>query len=133
MNWMARVMIGAYLICCAGCSRAAPVARPGGSPAGEIVFYTNEGPDDLLGFRELIATFEAAHAEARIDLVNIADDAEFDKKLAALFAARTPPDVFGAVPSGAEVFAGEVKGTNGYRESQVERRAPTGGPKTEGE
>ena len=72
--------------------RTVPKSTPGAG-AGEILFYTNEGPDELVGFRELIATFEAGHAGAKINLVNIADDAEFDKKLAALFAARTPPDV----------------------------------------
>ncbi len=84
------------LAMCAGCGRNTirATGTVPGQVAGEIAFYTSEGPDELVGFRELIATFEAAHAGTRINLVNIADRSEFDKKLAALFAARTPPDVF---------------------------------------
>src|SRR5205085_9486661 len=72
---------------CAGCGSAATETAPGGL-RGEIAFYTNEGPDELAGFRDLIATFEAAHAGVRINLVNMADEAGLDKKLAARFDER---------------------------------------------
>ncbi len=80
----------------------APTAAPTPAPvstsapaglSGEISFYINEGADEVEGFEQLAEAFEEQHPGVKINLVNIPNDDEFDQKIAALYAAKTPPDV----------------------------------------
>lgn len=90
------VALAAAVIAVAACNGAAP-ATPANAPAGlagEISFYTSEGPEQLSSVKGVIDSFQKLHPGATIQLVNIPDDGEFDKKIAALFAAGIPPDVF---------------------------------------
>ncbi len=73
----------------AACSRAAPSAAAEG-----IALYISEGPEQVKTVQQLIDAFKQQHPGATVTLVNIPNDAEFDKKIASLFAAGTPPDVF---------------------------------------
>jgi multiple sugar transport system substrate-binding protein len=119
-RWTALTFILALALALAACAGAAPTSAPvpttlppsapaaTNAPAptnapvpttasaelsGEISFYINEGADELEGFQQLVETFQEQHPKIKINLVNIPDDGEFDKKVAALYAAKTPPDV----------------------------------------
>lgn len=77
----------------AGTAPTAAATAGASALGGEISFYINEGADELEGFEQLVETFEGTHPGVKINLVNIPNDDEFDQKIAALYAAKTPPDV----------------------------------------
>ena len=77
----------------ASVATTAPTAAPSAELSGEITFYINEGADEVGGFQDLVSTFLKMHPKAKITLVNIPNDDEFDAKIAALYSARTPPDL----------------------------------------
>lgn len=70
-----------------------PTVAPAQALGGQISFYINEGADELEGFEQLVETFEEENPGAKINLVNVPNDDEFDQKIASLYAAKTPPDV----------------------------------------
>lgn len=85
------------LVACAsatGPSVAPATTPPGTSPSGQVRFMTNEDPEELGGFRDLITAFAKVQPNVKVTLQNIPDDDAFNKALAADFAAKTPPDVF---------------------------------------
>lgn len=80
----------------AGCSPA-PAATPAASsarPSGEIRFLISEDPIGEKGYRHIIDAFAKVQPDVKVRLENVPDDGEFLKRLAADFAARTPPAVF---------------------------------------
>ncbi len=77
----------------------APVAQPPVPPAPaapehEIVLMLSEAPEALAGYQQIVDEFAKARPNLKVTLNNIPDSGEFLKRLAADFAANTPPDVF---------------------------------------
>ncbi len=62
--------------------------------SGEVTFYVSEDADALKGFQELVTAFGKVQPDVKLTLVNIPDGGDFLKRLAADFAAKTPPDIF---------------------------------------
>jgi multiple sugar transport system substrate-binding protein len=112
MKHMSRVLLvliglalGAAIMACATptpapTSAPAPTNAPapttaaqGAALSGQVSFYINEGADEVEGFKDLVETFQQQHPGVTINLVNIPNDDEFDQKMAALYAAKTPPDI----------------------------------------
>src|SRR5581483_7362982 len=97
--------LGATIMACAAptpapTSAPAPTNAPAPTTAaqdaalsGQVSFYINEGADEVEGFKDLVETFQQQHPGVTIHLVNIPNDDEFDQKVAALYAAKTPPDI----------------------------------------
>lgn len=77
----------------------API-RPAASPASEptagatLTFLISGDPTDEAAYQQLIDAFAAEHSEIAVDLINIPSGGDFRKRLAADFAAGTPPDLF---------------------------------------
>lgn len=79
-----------------GC--VAPVAEPAGAPIApgqtQITLLISGDPTDDTAYRALADAFTAANPDVRIDLLNIPSSGDFRRRLAADFAANTPPDLF---------------------------------------
>jgi len=82
-TFLAALMIGA-------CSAPSAAQKPG----GEIRFVVSEDAAGVKGYQQIIDAFQKAQPTVKVNLSNVPDDAEFLKRLAADFAAKTPPDVF---------------------------------------
>ncbi|MEP7199502.1 MAG: sugar ABC transporter substrate-binding protein [Chloroflexota bacterium] len=86
------LLVAALLVAACGGTPAAPA--PAAKIGGDITFLTNEDPDGLQGYKDIIAAFAKAQPDVKVNVVNVPDGGEFLKRLAADFAAKTPPDVF---------------------------------------
>lgn len=95
MTWATLLPIALLVMAC-GSSTPAPASPPAASQtlSGEITFLVNEDADALKGFQDIVAAFVKAQPNVKVTLTNIPDSGEFLKRLAADFAAKTPPDVF---------------------------------------
>jgi multiple sugar transport system substrate-binding protein len=100
------LLLGCLLVLCWGaCAPVAPTPTPSSSPtssivnpspkfSGEIAFLTSEDPEGLQGYKDIITAFNKAQPDVKINLNNIPDTNDYLRRLAADFAAKTPPDVF---------------------------------------
>lgn len=79
----------------AGCDggRHADVQPPGGSAPQSVSFMVFGDPAELAAYRKLVDAFEAGHQDVRIQLIHIPSQGDYRRRLAADFAASTPPDV----------------------------------------
>jgi multiple sugar transport system substrate-binding protein len=100
MSFSSRFVAAGFFIALAliiaACSPA-PAATRGALPArpsGEIRFLISEDPIGEAGYRQIIDAFAKVQPDVKVRLENVPDDGEFLKRLAADFAARTPPAVF---------------------------------------
>lgn len=59
-----------------------------------ITFVVSEDPEGMRAYHDLVDAFGRARPDIVVELGNIPDSGEFIKRLAADFAAGTPPDVF---------------------------------------
>lgn len=82
------LLIAVFLL--AGC---APLAKDMIHPA-PLIFLLSGDPADEAAYRALVADFMAANADVSVDLLNIPSGGDFRRRLAADFAANTPPDIF---------------------------------------
>jgi len=69
----------------------APAAESGQT---QLTFLFSGDPTDDVAYRVLADTFMAANPDVHVDLINIPSSGDFRRRLAADFAANTPPDVF---------------------------------------
>ena len=83
------LLVAVAIVAGSGRTTAAPAAL-----RGEITFLLSEDPDALQGFKDLVAAFAKIQPDVKVTLHNVPDGGEFLKRLAADFAANTPPDVF---------------------------------------
>ena len=94
---MKRVVLFLVLACALmACATAAPPSTSI-APAvleREIVLMLAEAPEGLAGYQQIIDEFANVHPDINVTLVNIPDKGDFLKRLAADFAANTPPDLF---------------------------------------
>ncbi|MCB0084593.1 MAG: extracellular solute-binding protein, partial [Caldilineaceae bacterium] len=72
----------------------APTAESDGETATELTFLISGDPTDEDAYQQLIDAFSAEHSEITVNLINIPSGGDFRKRLAADFAAGTPPDLF---------------------------------------
>jgi multiple sugar transport system substrate-binding protein len=60
----------------------------------QLTFLISGDPTDEAAYQSLIDAFTAVHHDIAVDLINIPSGGDFRKRLAADFAAATPPDLF---------------------------------------
>ncbi len=73
----------------------APVAPPPAEPAqAQLTFLISGDPTDDAAYQALARAFTAANPDVRVELLNIPSLGDFRRRLAADFAANTPPDLF---------------------------------------
>jgi multiple sugar transport system substrate-binding protein len=81
------IVLAIFLGGCAPMSDATPKPAP-------LTFLISGDPADETAYRTLVAAFMAANPDVAVELLNIPSGGDFRRRLAADFAARTPPDVF---------------------------------------
>ncbi|MBP8639101.1 MAG: sugar ABC transporter substrate-binding protein [Dictyoglomi bacterium] len=59
-----------------------------------ITFWVNHGIEDEPLFKKVIANFEKANPDIKVDFLNVAAGTDYYQKLTVMFAAGTLPDVF---------------------------------------
>ncbi len=79
-----------FTIMLSGCT---PLTNDDNQPT-TITFFISGDPTDESAYRMLAADFMAAHPDLTIALLNIPSGRDFRRRLAADFAANTPPDIF---------------------------------------
>ena len=73
----------------------APVVPPAAEPAqAQLTFLISGDPTDDAAYQALAGAFTAANPDVRVELLNIPSSGDFRRRLAADFAANTPPDLF---------------------------------------
>ncbi len=73
----------------------APLPAPAAeSVQTQLTFLFSGDPTDDVAYQVLADTFMAANPDVHVDLINIPSSGDFRRRLAADFAANTPPDVF---------------------------------------
>ncbi|MCG3209544.1 MAG: hypothetical protein FOGNACKC_03171 [Anaerolineae bacterium] len=73
---------------------AAPTPAAPTTPEHKIVLMLSEAPEALAGYQQIVDEFAKIEPGLKVTINNIPDSGEFMKRLAADFAANTPPDVF---------------------------------------
>lgn len=77
------------------CQPIQPVTAPrAAATAAQLTFLISGDPTDEVAYQDLIDAFGAAHPAIQVNLINIPSGGDFRKRLAADFAAGTPPDLF---------------------------------------
>lgn len=84
----------AFLVACAPLQPTASVVDGGGANTTELTFLISGDPTDEDTYQTLIDAFAAEHGDITVNLINIPSGGDFRKRLAADFAAGTPPDLF---------------------------------------
>jgi multiple sugar transport system substrate-binding protein len=83
-------MVGLVVTAC-----VSPSVENGESANGVTLTLLISGdPTDEAAYQQLIDAFAADHADIAVNLINIPSSGDFRKRLAADFAAGTPPDLF---------------------------------------
>ncbi|MCW5861254.1 MAG: sugar ABC transporter substrate-binding protein, partial [Caldilineales bacterium] len=92
------LILGLLLALLSACTPLSPApAAPAVSAnpsATELTFLISGDPTDETAYQQLIDAFVARHPAISVDLINIPSGGDFRKRLAADFAAGTPPDLF---------------------------------------
>ena len=89
---MKKIVLFILLACMiASCAPTAPAPT---SLEPEIVLMLSEAPEGLSGYEQIVREFASIRPGIKVTIHNIPDSGEFMKRLAADFAAQTPPDVF---------------------------------------
>lgn len=94
---MKRKILFLILICMiAACTPVAPTTNPvsSGESRDGIMLMLSESPEGILGYQKIIDAFARVQPDIKITINNIPDKGKFMERLAADFAAQTPPDVF---------------------------------------
>lgn len=74
-----------------------PIQTPSLAPDSAttaLTFLISGDPTDEAAYQQLIDAFAAEHGDIAVNLINIPSGGDFRKRLAADFAAGTPPDLF---------------------------------------
>jgi multiple sugar transport system substrate-binding protein len=73
---------------------SAPTAPSSSTTGNEVVLMLSESPEALASYQQIADQFAKRQPDIKVTINNIPDSGEFLKRLAADFAAQTPPDVF---------------------------------------
>lgn len=87
------LVLACAIVACAFATSPSSSTKPAASDI-ELVLMLSEAPEALSGYQQIIAEFAKLRPEIKVLINNIPDRGEFMKRLAADFAAQTPPDVF---------------------------------------
>ncbi|MEZ4708707.1 MAG: sugar ABC transporter substrate-binding protein [Caldilineaceae bacterium] len=85
------IMVGLAL---AACTSAALRQMAPDAASTPITFLISGDPTDETTYQTLVEAFAAVHGHIDVQLINIPSGGDFRKRLAADFAAGTPPDLF---------------------------------------
>ncbi|MGB8643991.1 MAG: sugar ABC transporter substrate-binding protein, partial [Anaerolineae bacterium] len=88
------VVLALAATACSGAPTASPPTVVPTLPNITLRFLITDDPVGQKAFQAVIDAFAKVRPDIRVNLENIPDDAEFSKRLASDFAAKTPPDVF---------------------------------------
>lgn len=75
------------LVFAAACSGTGQNAEP-------VTFMVSGEPEELAAYETLVAGFNEAHPDIEVQLIYVAGAKEFREKIATMFSANVPPDVF---------------------------------------
>lgn len=90
LTWM---LVAATLL--SACAPIQPQADSSStSESASLTFLISGDPTDESAYQQLIDAFAAGHGDMAVNLINIPSGGDFRKRLAADFAANTPPDLF---------------------------------------
>lgn len=64
------------------------------APTDTITFMVSGGPEELRAYETLVESFHQAQQEIQVSLIHVPGGGDFRQKLAAMYAADAPPDVF---------------------------------------
>lgn len=90
--WAFVTLLALLVTACAPIQPESPAASEPASGAS-LTFLISGDPTDEAAYQQLIDAFSAEHSDITVDLINI-PSGDFRKRLAADFAAGTPPDLF---------------------------------------
>lgn len=90
---MRRYFIAIMILLTACLDACAPAPDSAPKPTS-LIFMISGDPADEGAYRKLVASFMDAHPDVAVDLLNIPGGGDFRRRLAADFAANTPPDIF---------------------------------------
>lgn len=65
----------------------------GGGSSAQVSFMIFGDPAEIAAYEGLVAAFHEQHPDTRVELIKVADQADYRARLAADFAGGTPPDV----------------------------------------
>lgn len=85
--------LGLLLAACGGTPPASPTAPSGTAPAGRVSFMVFGDPAEKAAYERLVAAFEQRHPQIDLSLLHVPGQGDYRQRLAADFAAGTPPDV----------------------------------------
>lgn len=93
---MRHKLLTLFLLCAVLSSACMPVqpASSANRESARLTFLISGDPTDEAAYQQLIDAFITSHREIAVDLINIPSGGDFRKRLAADFAAGTPPDLF---------------------------------------
>ena len=89
--WTFFLLLGLWLTACAPIQPQAATETTAGTT---LTFLISGDPADEAAYQQLIDAFSREHSDITVDLINIPSGGDFRKRLAADFAAGTPPDLF---------------------------------------
>ncbi len=88
------LVLGFLLALLTACTPLPPPAASESPSGTRLTFLISGDPTDETAYQQLIDAFVVEHSTISVDLVNIPSGGDFRKRLAADFAAGTPPDLF---------------------------------------
>lgn len=95
MGYRSFFVLALLLALLTACTSIQPSPAATESAAGaHLTFLISGDPADEAAYQSLIDAFAAGHRDIGVDLINIPSGGDFRKRLAADFAAGTPPDLF---------------------------------------
>jgi multiple sugar transport system substrate-binding protein len=68
--------------------------RSSSNPSGEVSFMVFGDPDEIQGFKNMIAAYENEQPDVKVEMIEAADRDDLIARLSTSFAGGTPPDLF---------------------------------------
>ena len=87
----ALVLIGLVFAFGAGCGED---DKKGGNVSGDVSFMVFGDPDEIEGFKSMVAAYENEQPDVNVDMIEAADRDDLIARLSTSFAGGTPPDLF---------------------------------------
>jgi len=88
------LFLATFSLLLTACTPVQPPSTATDSAAASLTFLLSGDPTDEAAYQALIDAFAAEHGDIAVNLINIPSGGDFRKRLAADFAAGTPPDLF---------------------------------------
>lgn len=85
------VLVALWMVVVTACSNT---TAEGDGSSQAVTFMMTGGPEEQAAYEKLVSNFNAEHAGIEVTVSNIPSGGEFRQKLATMFSASNPPDVF---------------------------------------